>query len=218
MFPCTLQYVSNQPERRLQVENSTSVTNRIAQSLVAIVRCYKEVKVLAGHPAIYIRGGHTIPLEWASRCGLVRAVDLHCVMSGRSAKPVSLGNRIDVSEGTGVDKQHLSADRQLHTQRISMTVSYPAGLLRPDINDKLRLHRFHVRHHVNPARFQTKRTRSLLRRRQLLESAYTLGSHEPHSFFSNATSRRFKVRAVEQRRTRCEGIQQVHEPIAPRIK
>src|SRR6266481_3761674 len=156
------------------------MTNGIAQPLVALVRCYEEVKVVASHPAIYIRGRHTIPLEWASRFGLMRAVDLQCIMSGRSAKPVSLGSRVDVSQGAGIDKQHLPIGCQLHTQRIGMTMPYPAGLLRAHINHELRLHRFRARHHVNPTRLQTKRRHRPSRRRQFLELAYTLDSQEPN--------------------------------------
>src|SRR4029077_18432533 len=73
-------------------------------------------------------------------------------------------------------------------------------------------------HHVNPARLQTKRRHRPSRRRQFLELAYTLDSQEPNSLFSNATSRRLKVRSIEERGTRCERIQQVPDMIAPRVK
>src|SRR5215469_17790926 len=140
------------------------MTNRIAQPLVTIVRGHKQVKVRTGHPAIHIRAGNVVPLEWATRFRLRYAVDLQRVVSRRSTEPLSLGSGIDVSEGPGIDKQHLPSNRQLYTQRISMTMPYPADLAGPRIDYELRSGCFRARHHVYPARLQTERRRLLSRR------------------------------------------------------
>src|SRR5215467_12023680 len=185
------------------------MTNRIAQPLVALVRGPKQVKVRATHPAIDIRAGHAVPLEWASRFALIQPVDPYRVVSGRSTEPLSPGTGIDVSEGAGIDQQHLPTNRQLHTQRIGVTMPHPADLAGPGVNHELRGDRFRARHHVNPARLQAKRRDRSLRGRQFLESTYFLDAYKPNSLLSNDTGGGLKVRPVEKHRTCGEGIQQV---------
>src|SRR5260370_10301021 len=98
MYPSAFKNIANQPETRLQVENITTMLNRLFQPAVTGVRASKKVKGLPGHPAIDSRIRLPLPSKWSGRLGLAQAVNFYCVVPCPSAKPVSLASRIHVND------------------------------------------------------------------------------------------------------------------------
>ena len=192
--------------------------NRVSQPAIATMRADEEIKGFASHPAFHTHIGQAFPPKRSARLGLAQVVHLRRVVTDRSAEPVALGIRVDISKRAWINQQRLPVDSQLHTQRIGMVVACPACSVRAGINHELTCHGIRTGHHVDSAVLQIKGSRRWLLERKFLEPPRPRGSKQPNCFLPNGTSHCFKVGPVEQHRSGCKGIEQLPRTVTPRVK
>src|SRR6266566_297556 len=85
----------------------TAMLNRVSQPAIATMRADEEIKGFAGHPAFHTHIGQAFPPKRSARLGLAQVVHLRRVVTDRSAEPVALGIRVDISKRDWINQQRL---------------------------------------------------------------------------------------------------------------
>ena len=98
------------------------VGDRLSQALVAIMAGREDRPMFGLVPIVHSRIRFPRPEEWAAGLGLILTIDGNRVVRARTAK-VGAGFRVEmVSERSGIDEEHLVADREDEGERVCVTV------------------------------------------------------------------------------------------------
>src|SRR5947209_4748431 len=96
--------ITNQPELWIHIVDRAPMHDLIRKPLVAVVRAHEEIEGPSRHPVIHISARQALPCKRSAGFGLTQAIDMHCVVTGSSTKPISPATLVNINKRSRVDQ------------------------------------------------------------------------------------------------------------------